>query len=233
MLDRDLFHDLIITKYGPTSDLFKCGAILGRAEHGTAPTDLRIRSREAVGTQFLRVVSKQKGELMLGWLLALWLAPQQSTATPPDVGPKQVGDVALRLQCGESSGIRFTLANTGSTDTTLMIGANVGNGSKYMITVLKLSAQIPGQPAQAYQYSPNDYPAAIGGRLDEWLQALPARAEFSVTAKPDDFLAHDRPKDFQKGSALTLTMTVPAPRPQALMLRYWAGTLTSNTCVMN
>ena len=169
--------------------------------------------------------------MILSSLLFFWIAGQQPAAGISDVGPKQVGEVALRLECNLSSGIRFSLANIGSVDTTLFIGANLGNGRKYMLGNLTLAVQDSGQPVQTYHYSPPDYPPGVAGRVDDWLQALPARSAFGLNAKPEDFLSKDRLKGFRKGSALKLTLVVPAPPAQSLMLKYWAGTLTSNTCV--
>jgi hypothetical protein len=171
--------------------------------------------------------------MILSSLIGLWLALQQTAPAAHDVGPKQAGNVNLTLQCGSSSGIRFTIANTGSVDTTLWLGAGLGNGSKYMISDLKLAVRAPAQAAEIYRYSPYHYPSGIAGRLDDWLQALPVRSEFALTATPDDFLSNDRPKSFPRGSRLALTLVVPEPRSQLLMLKYWAGTLTSNTCIMN
>jgi hypothetical protein len=99
-----------------------------------------------------------------------------------------------------------------------------------MLEGLTLSLLAPGRVAEEYRYTPYDYPSAIAGRVDEWLQAIPARSAFTIVARPGDFLAKDRPRVFANGSQLRLALVLPPPRPGTILLKYRSGTLTSNTC---
>ena len=169
--------------------------------------------------------------MVLSALVIVLFASGQSRDAVPNVRPKQVSGLTLHLDCHQTSA-RFSIANPGPEDTTLFLGHALGNGAKYMIEFLKLTVQVPGSAPDDWPYSPHGYPGVIVGRLDDWLQALPARSEFAVTARPEDFWRHGT---FAKGTQLRLTLVVPeAPKePTLVHLHNWRGTLTSNTCVVD
>jgi hypothetical protein len=148
------------------------------------------------------------------------------------IGPSRKGDVTLALECRDAAHLGFEIRNVGATDTTLRLGIVLGNGSKYMIDGLDLILKmLDGQPTE-FGYSPRHYPAAVGGSLAQWLEPLPTRAAYSMSAIPDDFFNGVRRLDsFPAGTELSLRWTIRDPPPQAMLLAYWSGTLTSNSCM--
>jgi hypothetical protein len=175
------------------------------------------------------------------WVLAIALAvtsvllaqpPRGATATSVTPQPPESQPVTLTLECVDSANIRFQIANTGPTDTALRLGDALANGRKYMINDLNLRMKPPNGNGTDYHYWPRDYPSAIAGRLDQWFQAFPVRAVYSMTAKAEDFFELGRPATFPKGIPLSLRWTISAEEPKSLFpLIYWTGTLISNTCV--
>jgi hypothetical protein len=131
----------------------------------------------------------------------------------------------------DSSTIRFEIANVGTADTALPLGEALANGRKYMIIGLDLRMKPINGNGTDYPYSPHDYPAAIGGRLDEWFQALPVHAVYRMSAKLEDFFGFASQDRFPRGVDLSLRWTMSAETPKSLFpLNFWTGTLVSNSC---
>ena len=165
--------------------------------------------------------------LVLVALLA-WLTP----SVKAQFRNAQQGELTLTLECLDSMHIRFAIRNLGETDTALKLGSVVGNGMKYMIDDLQLRQRIPSGEVSEHHYWPRRYPSAIGGSLGEWIQAIPARSSYIMSAEASDFWrgASGRVTSFAAGAELSLRLTIRDPRPQAMLLASWSGTLTSNSC---
>jgi hypothetical protein len=162
--------------------------------------------------------------------LATFLSPFGHAQVPSN----QKADLRLTLECIDSTRIAFAIRNDGETDTALRLGSAVGNGLKYTIDDLQLRQKTPSGQVSENHYWPRRYPSVIGGSLGEWIQAIPARSAFIVTAEATDFWRSDdlgRVTPFGVGVELSLRLTILAPRPQAMLLASWNGTLTSNSCI--
>jgi hypothetical protein len=155
----------------------------------------------------------------------------QAQSPPPEWAVRRSADLTLTLECLDSRNIRFAISNIGTTDTALVLGLSVGNGRKYIIATLDLSVTTPAGKNTEYQYSPRNYPPAIGGRLDDWIQPLPVTAVYAMSATHGDFLhGLERLPAFPRNAELSLRWTIRNPKPDAMLLASWSGTLTSNTC---
>jgi hypothetical protein len=91
--------------------------------------------------------------------------------------------VELKMQCrdtGESTALRITLLNEGSTDASVMLGMSIGNGRWYVATSLVVELR-RGLDGPIEHYLPNGGPPSIAGRLDPWIVPLPTGSEFSLT----------------------------------------------------
>ena len=158
-------------------------------------------------------------------------APLRAVATQKSLQPAEAQPVTLTLVCVDSGTIRFAISNVGATDTALPLGIVLANGRQYLISDLNLRMKGVNGEGTDYHYWPRAYPAAIAGRVDQWFQALPVHAVYSMSAKAEDFLASGRPAAFPKGVSLALRWTTSAEPPKSLLpLIYWAGTLISNSC---
>ena len=104
--------------------------------------------------------------------------PMQLPESPP---------VTLTLECVDSTTIRCEITNAGSTDRALPLGQGLANGRKYLISGLTLRMKRSNGNGTDYKYWPRHYPVAIGGRLDQWFEALPAGATYRMSAKLEDF----------------------------------------------
>jgi hypothetical protein len=167
--------------------------------------------------------------LMASAFSAHW--PVRATAMSIAVQPSESQPVRLALECVDSTTIRFEITNVGSTDTAVRVGSVLGNGQKYLIAGLNLRTKPSNGNATDYPYWPSHYPSAIGGRLDQWFQALPPRAAYRMSAKSEDFFALGRQPSFSPGIELSLRWTISAETPKSLVpLVYWTGTLISNSC---
>jgi hypothetical protein len=154
-------------------------------------------------------------------------SPVRATA----IQPVESQPVTLRLECVDSANVRFEITNVGAADTALRLGSVLANGRKYMIDDLNLRMKPPNGNGTEYHYWPRDYPVAIGGRVDQWFQALPARAVYRMPAQAEDFFAFGRQPSFPPGYELSLRWNISAETPKSLLpLVYWTGTLISNSC---
>ncbi len=170
--------------------------------------------------------------LALVELGALTIRPPLRAMATPTVQLPASQPVTLTLECVDSANIRFEITNVGPTDTALRLGLVVANGRKYLINDLNLRMKPPNGNGTDYHYWPRDYPVAVGGRVDQWFQALPVRAVYRMSAKAEDFFAFGRQATFPKGIPLSLRWTISAESPKSLLpLIYWTGTLISNSCI--
>jgi hypothetical protein len=173
--------------------------------------------------------------LSLGALAAALLPTVQaqsgSVTPPPEWAVSRSADLTLTLECRDPGHISFEISNGGATDTALVLGSTVGNGRKYMITALDLTLKSREGGRTEHHYSPRDYPSVIGGTVGDWVQAVPARAAYGMSATPGDFFhGLERLTAFPPGAELSLRWAVRKPLPEAMLLAYWNGTLTSNAC---
>jgi hypothetical protein len=146
----------------------------------------------------------------------------------------QVGSVVLSLECRGPDRLEVAIRNVGTDDTALLLGAVLGNGKKYMLNDLRLLVNSTTEPPSEHWYWPRNYPSAIGGRLDEWIEPLPARASYVMSVTPGDFLgdsigAKRRLDVLPRRAEMWLRLIVREPREQGIrLLTYWTGTLVSN-----
>jgi hypothetical protein len=158
--------------------------------------------------------------------------PVRVTAMPTRFQPPETPPVRLTLECVDSANIRFEITNAGSTDTALPLGQALANGRKYLISGLNLRMKPSNGNGTDYNYWPRHYPVAIGGRLDQWFQALPADASYRMSARLEDFWGFSSHDSFPRGIELSLRWTMSAETPKSLFpLVYWTGTLMSNSCI--
>ena len=168
--------------------------------------------------------------LVVAWALSVHSELRATALSVPLQSP-EAPPVTLTLECVDSSTIRFEITNAGSTDTALPLGSALANGRIYMIHNLNLRMKPANGNGTEYHYSPRHYPAAIGGRLDQWFQAFPAGSTYRMSAKLDDFFGFNQQDRFPQGIELSLRWTMSAETPKSLFpLVFWTGTLISNTC---
>jgi hypothetical protein len=159
--------------------------------------------------------------------------PVRATAMSTAMQPSESQPVRLTLECLDSTSIRFEITNVGSTDTALPLAFALANGQKYVINQLYLRMKPSNGNGTDYNYSPRHYPVAIGGRVDQWFEALPAGASYRMSAKLGDFFGFNGSDSdsFPRGIELSLRWTMSAETPKSLFpLVYWTGTLISNSC---
>jgi hypothetical protein len=98
--------------------------------------------------------------------------------------------VELIFRCDRrSDSLEFTIAllNSGSTDTSLVIGGILANGRKYLAS--ELAVEVRGTNGHTrYAYSDPSVPG-IAGRLDPWVVGLPGRSAFTLTRPWNHFWA--------------------------------------------
>jgi hypothetical protein len=93
------------------------------------------------------------------------------------------GPLKLMLAC--ESGLpavafRLTIQNVSTTPTAAVIGFVLGNDRLYLLEPLKFALTRSGVGDTSFDYHDPNTPPRIGGRLDNWLVALPAGASYSV-----------------------------------------------------
>ena len=103
----------------------------------------------------------------------------------------EIPRVAVELECHASADavdLRITLPNVGATDTAVVLGNSIGNGSRYFADSLALDVKRNGSSApERFQYSDPSGPAAVAGRVDPWIVPLPAASKYSLTRPIDHF----------------------------------------------
>lgn len=139
----------------------------------------------------------------------------------------------LTLECVDSMHLTFAIKNVGESDTAIRLGAVAG--AKFMVAGLHLRQKSPSGQITESRYWPRRYPDRIGGNLGEWIQPIPARSSYVMSADSNDFWGFRQPSGrmglpFLPGVELSLRLTIDEPRPEAILRFYWSGTLTSNSC---
>jgi len=145
--------------------------------------------------------------------------------------------VSLTLACQQSSdratnNLALSLRNTAAEDIAVVLGSAIGNGRTYMIEGLTLQLQrVAGVSGEEYRYRPRSYPAAVAGRVDDWILPLIVGASFSLTLAADDFVSatYERPKAFPSEGDIRLQLRCRPPRdgPERRLVQIWTGTITS------
>ncbi|MEO5896228.1 MAG: hypothetical protein ABIS06_11045 [Vicinamibacterales bacterium] len=146
--------------------------------------------------------------------------------------------IRMVLSCQSTRALTVGFENVGTEDTALVIGMTLGNGRRYMVNglVLQLKRE-DGGAAEIFRYSPQDYPGAIGGRVDDWIVPLPVRTSFQLKLDSSQFWSEQfqRPDSLPLKSKASLRLPVRAASPGTDLLglkflRIWtgSGTLTSN-----
>ncbi len=175
-------------------------------------------------------------------ILSLWVlaatsssrvhAQAGSVPALPDWAISRSAELTLTVECRDARHIRFEIRNVGASDTAVVLGSVIGNGRRYVIYRLDLIVTVPGAASTEHHYWPRDYPAAVGGTMGEWVHPLPIRSAYALSATPDDFFHSPRGRltAIPAGAEWSLRLTIPSPRPEARLLAYWTGALTSNSC---
>jgi hypothetical protein len=110
--------------------------------------------------------------------------------------------------------IEVSIRNTGKADTAVVVGAVLGNGAKYMIGEMTLSARRDGAPELQFRHVPRHYPSAIGGRVDDWIVPLPVGASYGLMVQASDFISHGasrRMGSLPSAARLSVRLAVRAP----------------------
>jgi hypothetical protein len=156
------------------------------------------------------------------------------TASAQGLNARQ-GDLALSLDCVDSTHITLSITNVGESDTAVRLGSVHVNGGRYTVDDLQLRQQTGSGQITESRYWPRRYPDRIGGNLEEWMQPIPARSSYVMSADSNDFWGFRQPGGrvgvpFPPGVELSLRLTILEPRPDSVLRFYWSGTLTSNSC---
>jgi hypothetical protein len=143
------------------------------------------------------------------------------TAAPPK----------LVLECVRRSplALRLFLQNVGPEPTAVVIGGVLGNDRKYLFASLAFDLHRTGAPDVTVPYDGPDWPIRIGGRLDEWLVALPPDSEISLALPMRD----DARRRFSEPVTVSARLLAQPHTENSQDLaglrfvRIWTGTLTS------
>jgi hypothetical protein len=165
--------------------------------------------------------------------IALLVAVAASASSSAHVLERH-GDVELTLDCVDSTHITFAIRNVGESDTAVRLGSIIG-ADKYTIDDLRLRQKSTTDQITETKYQPRRYPDRVGGRLEEWIQPIPARSSYVMSAESNDFWQFRQPPGrksvpFPAGAELSVTVTILEPRSDAMWRAFWSGTLTSNSC---
>jgi hypothetical protein len=120
--------------------------------------------------------------------------------------------VALIARCHEPDRVTLTFRNVGNEDTAILLGSILANGRKYMVDGLRLRVKPADGPEVNYEYLPRDYPAVIGGRIDEWVVTLPVAASYVMQVEP----AHFHLEDWTRSTQISFRLSLRAPNPNQL-----------------
>jgi hypothetical protein len=131
--------------------------------------------------------------LLLAAVIALTVSDRSAAAAPltpsraSGAASAKSPDIRLELRCERSGDLVASIQNAGTADTALIFGSVLGNGAKYLVAHLSLSIHGDGQTDYFRMYRPKDYPARVGGTLDDWIVPLPVGTSFSLRLRPADF----------------------------------------------
>jgi hypothetical protein len=145
--------------------------------------------------------------------------------------------VRLSISCQDSKYLTATVSNSGPEDTAVIFGTVLANGRKYLVDGLTLQVKPADKGrGEEYGYRPLDYPAAIGGRLDDWITSLPVGGAYTMTLEASQFWSSqfERQDTLPQNAQLSLRLPIRTPRvtsnPDMRLFRVWTGAsiLTSN-----
>ena len=149
--------------------------------------------------------------------------------------------ISVVLACEDSQRFTVSIHNGGTTDTAVIFGLVLANGSKYLVEDMTMQVTTDsGRLVEHYKYNPRHYPAGIAGRADDWIVPLPVGASYSLTLTAADFLVgatYERRDSFPPDALLSLRLAIrgPTERPNLdvtglRLFRVWKGSamLTSN-----
>jgi hypothetical protein len=146
-------------------------------------------------------------------------------------------DMSLVVSCGtKPNEIRVTMANQGSTDTSLLLGHVLANGKWYLPRNLVVEiTRTNTSDVETLTYHPADVPAGIAGRIDHWVMSLPSQSSFTLVLRAADFISTTG--RFTPGPNDQLRVRFagqPIPGPLNMDMagiegwRVWTGSLVSN-----
>lgn len=148
--------------------------------------------------------------------------------------------VEIELQCkaqANLSDLTFTLRNPGTADTAVVLGSTLGNGSVYLAQALSIEVRFVGTSSSStFIYFNRDH-ALVAGRQDPWILPLPARSEFSLTIRSEDFWLTDLNKplsDMRDIAEINAHLTagkivdVSLDMPGVALTRVWIGEAQSS-----
>lgn len=152
-------------------------------------------------------------------------------------GAHATAPLRLALACSQGADLTFrlTLENVSARPAAVVVGVVLGNDKAYLLNTGSLTVRRRGAPDPHLQYFNPSF-AAIGGRLDPWLVALPAGASYSIAVPARHFVSRpDRVPDLFANpvsvQARLETRGIERPNLDMQALRsidVWVGTLTSD-----
>ena len=148
--------------------------------------------------------------------------------------PIATADLSLTLACGKQpSELTLSIANTGTADSALRLGVVLANGAWYQPKELAIElVRVGGEQPETLVY---EGLSGIGGRIDHWIAALPARATFTLVLQSSDFISTTQPTPASAPEAVAVRLTgrpiTEDLNPDMSGLRnwkVWTGTARSN-----
>ena len=139
--------------------------------------------------------------------------------------------VRLSISCQDSKYLTATVSNSGPEDTAVIFGSVLANGRKYLVDGLVLQVKrTDSGGVEEYGYHPRDYPAAIGGRIDDWLTPLPVSGKYAIALEAAEFWSSrfERLDTFSQNAQLSLRLPIRAAtrvtsNPDLRLFRVWTG----------
>ena len=109
--------------------------------------------------------------------LSTWSARAQSAPLP-----------RLVLQCAQRTPLtlRLEIHNDGSEPTAIVIGDILANDRKYLLGSLAFVLHRDGAADATVEYVDPNFNGIVGGRVDEWLVALPPGSAYSLVLPMSD-----------------------------------------------
>jgi hypothetical protein len=125
--------------------------------------------------------------------IVVLVAVAASVTSSAQVLNTRPGDLALTLDCVDSTHITFAIRNVGESDTAVRLGSVLSNGGIYRVDDLQLRQKTTSGQITESHYWPRRYPDRIGGTLAEWIQPIPARSSYVMSADSNDFWGFRQP----------------------------------------
>ena len=158
------------------------------------------------------------------WWMTSFVLPFVLAATLQPAPTAKAPELRFRLECLAPGELLATIRNEGSADTAVIVGVVLGNGAKYMVGDLRLFIKTGGEPEYVRVYRPRDYPAHIGGSLEDWIVPLPVNASFGLRLRVSDFEGW-RSRTTFPASTLSVRLVIRGPSlsasPDVRLFRVW------------